>query len=116
MEIKTEDTYSGSAVVDWNASSFSALCSHSHTISPASAQLSGILSRNDWLTIQIKYGPAAFSSENCASSNAGVMEAAPLIVDVRASGGNVHTQYAFTWGAMPMKGSISVYVTPIEAN
>jgi hypothetical protein len=113
-EMKSSDgqSFSGTTGVNWQAFSFSALCSHSHTFSPAQAQLKGTLNQ-DQLTVQVTFDAASFSSTNCASSNSGQLLAPPLIITVPASGGGKHWTYSFPWGLEALEGSASIYVTPI---
>ena len=113
-EMKSGDgqSFSGTTGVNWQAFSYSAMCSHSHTFLPAQAQLSGTLNQ-DQLTVQVTFEAASFSTTNCASSNSGQLLAPPLIVTIPASGGGKHWRYSFPWGLEALEGSASIYVTPI---
>lgn len=113
-EMKSSDgrSFSGTTGVNWQAFSYSAMCSHSHTFLPAQAQLNGTLNQ-DQLTVQVTFDAASFSSQNCASSNSGQLLAPPLIVTVPVSGGGKHWTYSLPWGMEALEGSVSIYVTPI---
>ncbi|RPI89668.1 MAG: hypothetical protein EHM40_20230, partial [Chloroflexi bacterium] len=50
--------FSGTASANWNASSFSVRCSHSHMFSPAQAHLSGTVDQ-DQLTVQVTFDAAS---------------------------------------------------------
>jgi len=116
METKDGALFSGTATADWRAFSFSVRCSHTHTFQPAQAQLRGTFSQNgQQLRVQVIYDPAAFSSQNCASSNSGELLAPSITADVPSSGGSSHHAYSYDWGAMAMAGSYSIYVTPIKS-
>jgi len=113
-EMKSSDgqSFSSTTGVNWQAFSYSAMCSHSHTFLPAQAQLNGTLNQ-DQLTVQVTFDAASFSSQNCASSNSGQLLAPPLIVTVPVSGGGKHWTYSLPWGIESLEGSVSIYVTPI---
>lgn len=104
--------FSGTANTNWNASSFSVRCSHSHMVSPAQAHLSGTVNQ-DQLNVKITFDDASFSSQNCASSNSGQLQAPPIEITVPASGGGKRGAYSYPWGLESMQGSLSIYVTPI---
>ena len=114
METETGELFSGSAIVDWSAFSFSVMCYHTHTVEPALAKITGTPDQSGLITVQITYDPTAFSTKNCGSSNAGILAVGPVIVQVPPEGGHVERTYTTSWGNESLSGSVGVYVTPIE--
>lgn len=121
MELKDQSgestSLSGTADVNWDLSSFSAMCSHSHVIAKDQGHLNGTLNPDDTLTVNVTYDPFNMNTANCASGSVGSFQAPPFATTVSSitGGGSKNVPVAFTVGNMPVKGSVTINVSPVPS-
>ncbi len=121
MELKDlsgeSTSLSGTADVNWDLSSFSAMCSHSHVIAKDQAHLTGTFNGDDTLTVDVTYDSFDMSTANCASGSTGSFQAPPFETKVSAinGGGSKNAPVAFKLGNMPVKGSVTISVIPVPS-
>jgi hypothetical protein len=112
---KDNGSLSGSATVNWNLRSFSALCSHQHTataISPVNITGDQL---DDTLNVTLNYAAFQLTTKNCASGTNGdigvqILEFKGLPPQGQTIGGLIPT---FQVGNEMLKGSASLTIVPI---
>jgi hypothetical protein len=111
----SENVLKGTAKVDWDMSSFSAGCGHSHFIPQATAQLDGTLNEDGTLKVRVTFDRTDLSSVHCVGGESGQFAPPAIEITVPSTGGSQLVDHSFRLGEEDLHGSTVVHIIPAAA-
>jgi len=104
---------SGTATANWSLQSFSAMCAHAHVVTPSTVSLKGEQT-GETLHFHLTYDAFEEKTVNCASSNHGKIQVAPIeFSGFPASGASGSVTLPFPVGNEVLLGAGTVSIVPV---